>query len=346
MGVRVRTLLILAGMGLAAGCALAQSATEQSTTEQSAETLRSSTSLVLVPTLVWTADGALVHSLGAKDFRVTDNGVEQVVTLEEIEHQPIAMVVLMQTGGAASEEFASYAKLGTMLDYVTGTAERRIAMVTFDSKPEEEWTFTPDLANLEDGFAHPRGGDDKVAIYDAVAYGIGLLKEQPPQFRRVLLLLSQKIDVGSKAKVEQVVRELGENNVTIYSVTFSPEKRWLKDQFTKPQSGNPPYEFAPGTPPLVGTFNLMPPLVMAVNAMRKNAAAEMASLAGGECVEFGGKHDLEQKLGEIANHIPNRYTLSFRPSGKDAGFHVIRVEVKGRPEWKVAARSGYWRESY
>lgn len=306
-------------------------------------TIRSTSTLVVVPTLVRSPSGELIQTLHASDFRLTDNGVDQKVSVEDVERQPLAVVVLLQTGGAAHRQFASYANLPTLLDYMMGSSTHRVALVTFDSQPESFWSFTSKLDSLKE-LSHPEPGDGGAAIYDAIDYGIGLLKQQPPNFRRILLLFSQTHDEGSKAEEDAVIRRLGENNVTIYSVTFSPEKTWLKDQFTKPLHENPRYQLSkvPGDPSLLHTFSLSEPLGVAIRAMRTNAASEISSLSGGEYVQFDDKHDLERELAILANHIPNRYALSFRPTSTQAGFHAIQVQVPHQPTLQISARTSYW----
>ena len=105
---------------------------------------------------------------------------------------------------------------------------------------------------------------------------------------------------------------------------------------------NPPYQMAPNLPALSGTFDLGTPLKVALSAMRDNAASEIAGMSGGEFVEFGSQRDLEQQLGILANHIPNRYTLSFRPTSNEVGFHTIEVRIPAHPELQIAARTSYW----
>jgi VWFA-related protein len=305
-------------------------------------TIESTTNLVLVPTLVRSPAGDLIDTLQARDFRLTDNGVEQQVTLEQLERQPLAVVVLMQTGGAASRQFGSYAKLATMLDFMMGSSAHRVALLTFDSQPEVITDFTANIDNLKDELSHPQPGDSGAAILDAMSAGIEQLKQQPVRRRRILILFSQPQDDGSSAHVEDVVRQLGENNITLYSVTFSPEKTWLKDQFTKPRHENAPYQLSPNQPLVLHTFDLGTPLGVAIKAMRSNAASTIASLSGGESVAFGGQRDLERQLSVLANHIPNRYMLSFRPTSNQAGFHALEVHVVGHPELQVAARTSYW----
>jgi hypothetical protein len=159
----------------------------------------------------------------------------------------------------------------------------------------------------------------------------------------MMLLLSQPQDDGSKAKAEDVVRHLGENNITICSVSFSPEKAWLKDQFTKPRQENKPYQMSPDHPPILHTFSLSAPLAVALKAMRQDAAAEIATLSGGEHARFEDRRSLDQQLAAIANHIPNRYLLSFRPSSDAAGFHAVGVRVVGQSTpLEISAREGYW----
>jgi len=309
----------------------------------SPETIHSTSTLVVVPTLVETDSGELIANLHASDFVLTDNGVVQAVSIEEAERQPVAVVVLVQTGGAAARQFQNYKGLATMVDSLTGSSPRQVAMVTFDSRPEAASDFVSDVDELKEDLTHPAVGDDGAAILDAVDYGMDLLEQQPAGTRRVLLLLSQTHDDGSVAKADEIVRRLGETNTLVCSVTFSPEKQWLKDQFTKERHENPPYEMSPGLPLLLDTFNLSQPIGEALQAMRKDTAAEVANLSGGESLPFGDQRDLDEQLAMIANHLPNRYTLTFRPTSGEPGFHAIKVQLANQAiAATVKARTSYW----
>ena len=329
----MRTLSILA-MILLAQTAISQPAPQG--------TLRSNSTLVVVPTLVQTASGELVSGLQPADFVLTDNGVPQAVAIEQAENTARAVVVLLQIGGEAPRQFVNYAGVPAMLDTLTGSAPSKVALVTFDSQPEEASNFTPDVADLSDVLAHPRPGDGGAAILDAVSYAIDLLRQQPAGTERIILLLSQTHDEGRKARADAIVRRLGESNTLICSLTFSPEKTWLKDQFTKGGQENPPYEFSPGIV-LLHTFDLGTPLLEALKSVRGDTSAAIATLSGGESLPFGGKADLERNLAVLANHIPNRYTLTFQPATNEPGLHAIQVTVlhQSTPV-SVKARSTYW----
>jgi VWFA-related protein len=335
----MRRLLQLGVLYLMAHVAVAQTAPP--------ETLHSTTTLVVVPALVETAAGELIPNLQASDFVLTDNGVVQAVSIEEVERQPVAVVVLVQTGGAAARQFQNYKGLATMVDALTGSSPRQVAMVTFDSRPEAASDFVSDVNELKEDLTHPGAGNGGAAILDAVGYGMDLLQQQPAGVRRVLLLLSQTHDDGSIAKADEVVRRLGETNTLICSVTFSPEKQWLKDEFTHERHGNPPYEFSPGLPPLDHTFNLSKPIGEALRAMRNDTAAEIAKLSGGESLPFGDRADLDRQLATIANHLPNRYILTFRPSSNEPGYHTIKVQLANQAiAATVKARTSYWSSGF
>ena len=65
-----------------------------------------------------------------------------------------------------------------------------------------------------------RGG----AILDALAFSVDLLRNQPPEYRRAILLLSETIDHGSRIKMADALRAINDTNTTIYRLAFSSTK--------------------------------------------------------------------------------------------------------------------------
>jgi VWFA-related protein len=309
------------------------------------DTLHANSTLVLVPTRVITPSGDLVHSLQASDFDLTDNGIPQTVSVEEDLHDPLAVVVLLQIGGSAPRQYPNFKGLGTMLEYALGSSPYWVSLVTFDSKPEDRWPFSHNAANLRAAFEQPTTGDSGAAVLDAVEYGLDWFEDQHPRGRRILLLISDEHFPHPAEQARRVIRRLSETNTTVYSLNYSADATWLKDQFTKPRVPNPPYFFAPDRPLISGTFNLAAPLMAALGAMQANASAEIATLSGGVSLPFGNRKSLEQQMTVFANDLANRYLLSFVPKAASEGLHSIRVAVPQQPELKVTARSAYWRSS-
>src|SRR5713226_5027676 len=149
-------------------------------------TIRTTTTLVVVPTLVQTPGKELVFSLKADDFILTDNGVPQKVTLEEETNRPLSLVVLMQTGGAARGQFESYANLDTMFAGILGKAPNKVSIVNFDSRVEAASPFTSDIAQWRDAINHPDEGDHGAAILDSISYAVFCLKKKKQDNRRAI----------------------------------------------------------------------------------------------------------------------------------------------------------------
>jgi VWFA-related protein len=314
-------------------------------------TLHTTTTLVVVPTLVQTPGKELVYSLKADDFVLTDNGIPQKVTLEEETQRPLSLVVLMQTGGDARGQFPSYANLDTMLESLIGGAPNEVSIVNFDSSPEAASPFTSNVAEWGEAIDHPDVGDKGAAIFDGISFGLDLLSKRPIGNRRAILLIGQEHDDGSKVGMKDIVRELGETNTAIYSVTFSAEKTAARQAFKDPHV-NPPISNVPSdgslkpyndpARPFQGYFNLDAPLRLIFGAMRKNTSAELATLSGGEWNSFDNLGELTQDLGVLTNHLHNSYVLSFTPTSATPGLHTISVRLARHPEMVVSARSNYW----
>jgi VWFA-related protein len=314
-------------------------------------TLHTTTTLVVVPTLVQTTGKEPVFSLTAADFLLTDNGVPQKITLEEETRRPLSLVVLMQTGGIARGQFESYVNLETMLASLLGGAPNKVSIVNFDSRPEAASPFTSNVAEWRDAIDHPDQGDSGAAIFDGISYALDLLKKEPVSNRRAILLISQERDSGSKTQMKDIVRDLGETNTAIYSITFSAEKTAAKLAFKEPHV-NPPISVVPSdgslkayddpARPTQGYFKLDVPLRLIFGAMQKNLSAEVANLSGGEAMSFDGRGELEQDMNVLNNHIRNSYMLSFSPTSAEPGLHTIKVQLAHHPEMIVSARTSYW----
>jgi VWFA-related protein len=303
-------------------------------------TLHSTTTLVVVPALVQTSSKELVFSLNADDFTLTDNGVPQKVRLESDTVRPLSLVVLMQTGGAARSQFKNYDNLDIMLAAVLGGTPNQVSIVNFDSRIEGVSPFTSDISQWRDAINHPDPGNSGAAIYDGLDYALDLLKRQPANTRRAILLISQTHDDGSKAQLKDIIRTVGETDTAVYSLTFSAEKIAVKQAFTGPEHPNKPLTV--GNQDYVAYFNLSAPLSLAIGAMSKNLSAEVANLSGGEASRFDNKTELDEALGLLTNHLRNTYILSFSPSSSEPGLHTIQLRLAHHPDLLVTARTNYW----
>ncbi len=97
---------------------------------------------------------------------------------------------------------------------------------------------------------------------------------------------------------------------------------------------------------------LAPPLALArmmaiatVDGLAKNIPETVARLTGGEYFKFNDARSLARDLATLANHVPNRYILSFQPHTPHPGLHAIKLQVNDRPGLTVTSRTSYWADS-
>ncbi len=333
---------------------------------QAVTTINVRSTLVVVPALVRTKSGALVYTLTAKDFTLTDNGVEQKLTLEdEAGAQPLALLLVVETGGAGGRQLDSYRTLPTMLDGLIGGVPHKVGVVAFDSHPALVQKFTPHMDRVEVALNNLEEGDSKAAILDALAFAVNILRVQPPEYRRAILLLSETIDHGSSTTLAETLRAVGDTNTVIYSAAFSSTRSDAKNEAKKisqPDTPGPPGgcmakdpEADPNIPEneVAKAFEclniLIPPIRVAklallagIHGLSRNTPETVAHLTGGEYYKFDNVKSLEKDLGTISNHIPNRYMLSFHPQSPEPGIHALQLSLKDYPDLKVTARSSYW----
>jgi VWFA-related protein len=362
--------------------------------------LSAHSTLVLVPALVRTRAGELIFTLSADDFALTDDGIPQKLTLEQdTSGEPLALVVVVEVGGAGAREFEKFRALAPMIESVVGNVPHKIAVVAFDSQPTLIQEFSPDLdaaassiLGLEPGCSrqhhldncaapnavHDLGlGDNGAAVLDSLGFSVDLLRKQPLEYRRAILLVSETLDRGSHLKLEDALRTISDTNTTIYSIGFSTGKseaahygyRELPNQpgraLLENHHPNPPHGCMGKDPDpdpdasqnkLVQAYDcltqLAPPLALAKMAaiaatddLRRNIPETVAHLTGGEYFKLTDAKSLERSLETISNHMPNRYVLSFQPQSPHLGLHVVGLQLRNYSNLEVTARRSYWADS-
>lgn len=296
-------------------------------------TFRAQSNLVTVPVLIKDERGDPVYGLQAADFIMEDDGRPQSVQMDEAaEAEPISLVLALQCGRRAGREFPRMRGLGAMLNPIFAQPEAAVALVTFDSHVSLVRDFTSDSDKLNDALQKLEPGDDGAATLDAVQYAVRMLERAPVKNRRVLLLISETRDHGSRfAKIEDVVAEVGNSNTVVYSLTFSPS--WSQVLDTERGSNRDEGRTS---------GDLLAPLMMASQAMRRNTAKAIAGMTGGEYEMFSSRKSFEKLMTGFSNHLHSRYLLSFEPKNPHPGLHEIRVRLKEPGKRTILARSSYW----
>ena len=297
-------------------------------------TLRVTATEVLVPTLVEKRGGGVVYGLKPDDFVLEDNGVAQKIRVqEEMDTAPVALVVAVELGGVGVLEFDKLARLGPLLDVFLTDPRSQAALMGFDSKPHLILDYTHSSDAVNEALNRLQPGDGGAAILDTVSSAVDLLETEPKEFRRVLLLIGEERDHGSKhTRPAQLIEKIGGSDVLVLSVSFSPARAELGHDVKDDLVGN-------GDQP---TMSLVSTLIMAIEAFKKNVAKEIATMSGGEYTTFTGDKRFEQRVMEAAKHARNRYLITFSPSDPTPGLHTIRVRTVQDYGARIVARANYW----
>ena len=305
------------------------------TSQGDATTLRVTTTEVLVPTLVEKKGGGVVYGLKPDDFVLEDNGVPQKIRVqEEMDTAPVALVLAVEQGGASVLEIHKHAKLGPLLEMFLTDPESKVALMGFDSRPHLVCDYSRSSERVNDVLIHLEPGDGGAAILDTISSAVDLLETQPKEYRRVLLLISEERDHGSKhTKEEALIKKIGGSDVLILSVAFSPALAAISHDVKNSVSGSG------NEPPAT---NMISALWMLVQAFRKNVTKEVAHMSGGEYTTFTSDKHFQQRVLDAAKHMRNRYLITFSPSDPTPGLHTLKVKSTQDYGARIVARANYW----
>jgi VWFA-related protein len=276
-------------------------------------------------------NGERVWGLQEDDFQLLDNGRERKVTVEPwgTYQSRVALAVVIETSTLSQAALLKVKKMAAMLDGITGE-NGEVAVVTADSEVQTRLMFSARWEAIQEAFEklRTRGGGAGRTL-DGVDAAIGLLAQKPPTQRRLILVLSRPFDRDSKAKASAVLTHAQEQNVTIYSASYSA--------FVTPFTTKASELEAPEGGDLIGLF------LEISRASKRNMSVTLTEYTGGRHLGFETVHRLEKDLTEIGKEVHSQYQLSFAPEReKNAVYHKLEVRVKDHPDALVRARPGYW----
>lgn len=299
-------------------------------------TITVNSQLVLVPTEVRTKKGEIIYGLGPGDFTLEADGVPQRVRLDDsLAPVPISLVVLVQCSRSAAMEGPKIKGLATMVEAIAGGGPAQVALVDFGNQLEMLTNLTADPARRDAAFAElqPCEDDPGDSILDAVAFANHLLDHHHATGRRVILLISETRDHGSKTDPATLVEALGSSNTVVESVSFSALRAEETERFK---------EHAP-----TGMLNPASLIYAILQAFRKNIPKELAHQTGGEYITFTSENGFDHNLNTLANRLHSGYQLSFVPhfppdtSAAGEDLHRLAVRVPKYPDAVIEHRESY-----
>lgn len=279
-----------------------------------------------------------------KISRFKDNGVEQTITHFELGGDSISLVVLVETSSRIEAALPDLRKSGSVVSQIVMGPNAEAAVVGFNDAVDRLQDFTLSGDQIEKTFAHLEDGTSGSRLYDAMGLAVEMLSSRPaptatnPGRRRVMLVLAESDDKGSKAKLGAVLRQAQLENVTIWSVGLSAVHAWFLNRARMKPSD-------PGW----GDNNLIPLAAWAVTNIKdqihSNALQIATTATGGTHFATWRDRSIESAIDEIGGELHSQYLLMYTPTGTSTeGYHEIKVDVD-KSNVRVRSRPGYFVES-
>ncbi|MGH9614413.1 MAG: VWA domain-containing protein [Bryobacteraceae bacterium] len=305
-------------------------------------TIRAEVPLVLVPVSVTDAKGDFIEGLTPLDFDVLVDGKARPFRLDGMDalNAPVSLVVAVQSSGISAAALAKLQKVGSLFGPLVAGEGGEVAVMTFDCDVKVRQDFTSDPELIVNAFRGLQPGDPMSGrMIDAVMEGIRMLRQRSADRRRVIFIIGETRDRGSKKTVEDAVTLAVKDDVAIYALSYSA--------YAMPFTSKP--GDAPETKEAVSSSSLnSAPLIAIFTELARlgkiNAADALTAATGGDHESFLMQKTLERTIAGIGREIHEEYVVSFPPAKSDApGFHTIEVKLTDGRHAKVRARTGYWR---
>jgi len=267
---------------------------------------RSSVQTVPIYATVIDSNNRLNTELKEEDFQVLDNGKPTPITLFDTTVQPIAVYVALDMSGSMINAI-DRAKDAAEAFLIRLLPKDRAMLASFDDKIINSKVFS---SNRDDLIRFLRTGlqyGNGTRLWDAVDDGVAFLKGQPE--RKVVLVLSDGADSGSRFDKDDVLARAQENHVMVYAIGIRNRYR-----------GGPNGQFVISEP----------------DRFLKKLTAD----TGGGNFEVPEQADLNSTFTRVADELHRQYLIGIAPGVLDGKVHKLDVKVKV-PGMTVRARQSY-----
>lgn len=320
----------------------------------------SDVTVVNIPVVVRGPKGEYLHGLEKTDFTIWDNEVKQDIQSFDVSFQPISMVLCIQTSDRVDGMIDKVKDMAVLFtDAVLGEFGET-AIISFDSRLKLLSEFTGDTEEVDKALKSFRIGAGGIRVSDAVYEAIRLLNKRPENHKRVIVVIAEGQDNGSKISLGETLRTAQLNNIMVYPIYLSTLKARLKNPPPVPTGPYPPginpLPAVPGqvsTPTTMqqhrnaATPNMIPlvaDLIIGVkNLIFRDALAALSVATGGDNFKPLTDEGIEEAIVKIGEDLRSQYLLSYSPNNLNSQgiYHRVDVEVP-YSNAKVRSRPGYF----
>ncbi len=268
--------------------------------------IRVQVNLVDVACSVRDRSGQPITTLSKEDFEVFEDGQKQEVAVFERETMvPLDLALMVDASLSTYKElkFERESAARFAADVVRG--RDRLALFQFADSVTDLSGFTGQIPAIQDAAMRitPEAG---TALYDAILLGSHALERQPPERRRVIVLVTDAGETTSTSTFDQARMELAKAGAMLYTILIRPVKN---------ESGR--------------------------NTAGEHALITMTEYAGGRMFFPDSYEDLDGIYSEISRDLHTQYRLAYYPP-KKSGPSLRQIEVRVQGNYLLTYRRRYF----
>jgi Ca-activated chloride channel homolog len=324
-----------------AAAAPALAPTPSAEQQQQPTRLQVSVNEVIVPVTVTDEKGRFVDNLDQKDFEILDEGRPQRITYFSRERsQPVVVGFILDLSNNSRMHWKTYQEAATELVLSMLPNEKKFAgyLISYANEAELQVNTTIDPEKITQKIQNlkPAGG---AALYDAVYKACtsrDLVKGEPIEPRRVLIIIGDGHDNASRKTLDEVVEIAQRNLVTIYGIStvgfgFNAEGEANLTKLAEETGGRVEY-------PLQGVYSdvsgyLSTPSDEGNYALKVGTGGYASAIAKG----------IFKSVANVTGEVTTQYIIRYAPEQTDDRkvYRTINVKVP-LGNVKVRARKGYY----
>ncbi|HXM34913.1 MAG TPA: VWA domain-containing protein [Pyrinomonadaceae bacterium] len=283
-------------------------------TQQGQYKIQTQVSLVVLHASVLNDRSVFVPGLKQENFRVSEDKVEQKLSVFKQEDVPVSFGLVIDNSGSMRDK-RPQVNAAALTFVKTSNPQDEGFVVNFndDYYLDTEHDFTSDLTEMRTALERidARGS---TALYDAVIGSLDHLKKGTRD-KKVILVVTDGEDNASRHSLENTVEQAQRNDAVIYAVGVFGDDDLKHNR----------------------------------RAMKKarTALSTLANATGGLAFFPEDANDTEAICTQIAHDVRNQYTLAYYPTNvaHDGSFRSVQVEVippRGSGKLTVRTRTGYY----
>jgi Ca-activated chloride channel homolog len=276
-------------------------------TQEVRQVLSVDVELVNITATVIDDSGKSIDGLTAEDFQVFEDGEPQQIAFFSHEStRSVSIGVLIDTSGSLQDKLRQGLQTVREIAASMSSADEMF-VITFNSRVNLRQKFTNDPEALQRSLPdmHAKG---ETALYDAISAGLDEMQTSKNR-KRILLLVTDGFDTGSKMKAYQAEDLLRRSEVALYAIS-------IDDDDSHPPAHRAKYHI----------YNYM--------------LDRLSAAGGGRLIRLytGRNYDLHGLSEQLMRELHHEYTIGYYSTARPNGPNWKHIEVRvAKPGTHVAS---------